>query len=221
MMNRISRINLVCLVILSSLLLAPVVIAQDTKPAPAPANWRPLLGEYVLDAETIIILEKDGKLSALYTRTDLAPLHQVGRDLFEFDAGTTRAGGRIRFLRDSRRKITSFRIGAMIFKRRPLGPEEGASQLKVTPLRPVPILLKEAKQASPPTETGDFITSDLVELRKTRSNDQARRPLRDNQQSFRNGLLFAAARFPATRTGRSPRSHQSPIKGIRLRPVGP
>ena len=148
------------------LLIAPVAIAQDTKPSPAPANWRPLIGEYVLDEETIIILEKDAKLSALYRRSELAPMHQVGRDLFEIDAGTSRAGGRIRFLRDARRKVTSFRIGGMIFKRRPLGPEEGATQLKVKPLRPVPILLKEAKQASPPAETGDFVPSDLVELRK-------------------------------------------------------
>ncbi len=147
-------------------LLTTLAVAQQPKPLPAPANWRPLLGEYVLDDETIIILEKDRKLSALYRRTELAPLHQVSRDLFEFDAGTSRAGGRIKFLRDARGKVTRFRIGGMIFKRRPLGPEEGATQLKVRPLRPVPILIKEAKQAEPPQETGDFLPTDLVELRK-------------------------------------------------------
>jgi D-alanyl-D-alanine dipeptidase len=143
-----------------------VVAAQEAKPLPAPAQWRPLLGEYVLDDETIIILEKDGKLNALYRRTEFAPLHQVSRDLFEFDAGTSRAGGRVRFLRDGRGTVTGFRIGAMTFKRRPLGPEEGATQLKVKPLRAVPLLIKEARLASPPQETGDFLPSDLVELTK-------------------------------------------------------
>jgi D-alanyl-D-alanine dipeptidase len=148
------------------LLLSQAALAQEAKPLPAPARWRPLIGEYVLEDETIIILEKDGKLCALYKRTDLAPMTEVSRDLFEFDAATTRAGGRVRFLRDSRGKVTRFRIGGMIFKRRPLGPEEGATQLKVQPLRPVPTLIKEAKTANPPQETGDFLPSDLVELRK-------------------------------------------------------
>ena len=163
----ISRINRFIIADLAVLLLSVIsVIAQDAKPAPAPLQWRPLLGEYVLDDQTIIILEKDQKLSALYRRTELEPLHQVSKDLFEFDQGTTRAGGRIKFLRNSRGKVTSFRIGGMIFKRRPLGPEEGATQLKVNPVRPVPILLKEAQAAQPPEETGDFLPSDLVEIKK-------------------------------------------------------
>jgi D-alanyl-D-alanine dipeptidase len=152
--------------ILLNLVILSTVSAVAQPPKPAPAQWRALLGEYVLDDQTIIILEKDQKLSALYRRTEFAPLHQVSKDLFEFDAGTSRAGGRIKFLRDSRGKVTSFRIGGMIFKRRPLGPEEGAAQLKVNPVRPVPILLKEAEKAEPPNETGDFLPSDLVALRK-------------------------------------------------------
>jgi D-alanyl-D-alanine dipeptidase len=149
------------------LLLVQAAIAQQAKPLPAPARWRPLLGEYVLEDETIIILEKEGKLNAFYKRSsELVPMHQVSKDLFEFDPSTSRAGGRIRFLRDSRGKVARFRIGGMIFKRRPIGPEEGAVQLKVQPLRPVPALIKEAQKAEPPNEKGDFLPTDLVELRK-------------------------------------------------------
>ncbi len=47
-----------------------------------------------------------------------------------------------------------------------MGPEEGATQLQVTPLRPVPTLIREALKAQPPNETGDFLVSELVELKK-------------------------------------------------------
>ena len=162
----IRSIRPIIVVVLVSLL-ATATIAQPAKPQPAPARWRPLLGEYVLEGETIIILEKDGKLSAHYKKTsELASMRQVSSDLFEFDPSTSRAGGRIKFLRNSRGKVSRFRIGGMIFNRRPLGPEEGATQLRVEPLRPVPTLLKEALAAQPPPETGDFLPTDLVELRK-------------------------------------------------------
>jgi len=113
-----------------------------------------------------MILEKDGKLCALYNRTELAPMRQISRNLFEFDSSTKREGGRFVFLRDARGRVNQFRTGHMFFKRKPLGPEEGAAQLKVEPLRPVPILIKEALKAQPPAETGDFLPTDLVELRK-------------------------------------------------------
>ncbi|HET9712990.1 MAG TPA: M15 family metallopeptidase, partial [Pyrinomonadaceae bacterium] len=136
-------------------------------PSPAPARLRPLLGEYTLDDETIIILEKDGKLCAFYKRSnELECMREVSRNMFEFEASTKRAGGRFVFLRDARGSAKQFRVGQMFFKRRPLGPEEGATQLKVKPLRPVPVLIKEARAAQPPEETGDFLPADLVELTK-------------------------------------------------------
>jgi D-alanyl-D-alanine dipeptidase len=153
--------------VLVILLLFSAAIAQEPKPLPAPSRWRPLLGEYVLDKETIIILEKDRKLCAFYKQSnELECMGEVSRNLFEFDASTKRAGGRFRFLPDSRGRVNQFRVGHMFFKRRPLGPEEGAAQLKVQPLRPVPVLIKEARAAEPPKETGDFLPTDLVELKK-------------------------------------------------------
>lgn len=153
-------------VILLTLLLVTTTIAQQSKPAPAPVRWRPLLGEFVNEDLTITILEKDGKLSALYNRSELAPMREISRNVFEFDDSTKRAGGRFVFLPDKRGRVNQFRTGHMYFKRKPLGPEEGASQLKVNPLRPVPILIKEALEAQPPVENGDFLPTDLVELRK-------------------------------------------------------
>jgi D-alanyl-D-alanine dipeptidase len=148
---------------------ATVVLTQPattSKPLPAPARWRPLIGEYVRENETVIVLESDGKLGVLLNRTDLAPLRQLTTNSFEFDNSTSRNGERIQFSRDSRGKVTQVALGKLVYTRKPLGPEEGANQLKVQPLRPVPVLIKEALTAQPPNETGDFLPTDLVELRR-------------------------------------------------------
>jgi len=139
---------------------------NTAKPSAAPARWKPLLGEYVRDSEIVIVLEKDGKLWALFKRTELAPLQELKRDLFEFDSSTSHKGQRVVFSRDVRGRVTQVALAELVYKRKPLGPEEGATQLKVQPLRPVPLLIKEARTAEPPNETGDFLTTDLVELRK-------------------------------------------------------
>ena len=138
-------------------------LAQLTaKPKPAPASWRPLIGEYVHDSDTVIILEKDGALQALLNRADRQTLKQSSGDKFQSESNSTP----VVFTRDSRGKVTQVQIGTSVYKRRPLGPEEGSNQLRVEPLRPVPTLIKEARTAQPPEETGDFLPTDLVELRK-------------------------------------------------------
>lgn len=136
--------------ILLVLLLAAAAIAQTPKPAPAPVEWRPLLGEYVGQNETLIILEKDGKLYA-QKRGEPSSLKEISPDFF---------------LRDKDKKVSHLKVSGFIYERRLLGPEEGATQLKVKPVRPVRALIKEALQAQPPQENGDFLPSDLVELRK-------------------------------------------------------
>ena len=143
-MSKISRILFLVV------LLAAATVAQTTKPSPAPVEWRPLLGEYVGQSETLIIAEKNGKLLAV-KRGEPTSVKEVTPDFF---------------LRDKNKKVTHLKIGGFIYERKPLGPEEGAAQLKVKPLRPVPALIKEALQAQPPPETGDFLPTDLVELRK-------------------------------------------------------
>ena len=118
-------------------------IAQQPKPHPAPARLRPLIGEYVHDNQTVIVLENDGKLYALNKGS--AQTREISNTAF------------------SRNQLT---LDNVIYTRKPLGPEEGATQLKVEPLRPVPDLIKEALAAQPPEETGDFLPTDLVELTK-------------------------------------------------------
>ena len=143
-----------------------VWVGVAAKPAAAPVRWRPLIGEYVQNDQTLIILESDGKLVALFNRKERAPLDEISKGKFQFAAASARAGERVVFSRDARGRITQVEIGNSTFKRRPLGPEEGSNQLKVEPLRPVPDLIKEARTAKPPEETGDFRPADLVELTK-------------------------------------------------------
>jgi len=140
--------------------------ATTPKPASAPAKWMPLIGEYVHDTENVIILENDGKLVALFNRHDLVNLREVATDSFERDVSDSRFVEHVQFSRDSRGHVTQVAFGKLPYKRKPLGPEEGAAQLKVQPLRPVPDLIKEALKAQPPNETGDFLPTDLVELKK-------------------------------------------------------
>jgi D-alanyl-D-alanine dipeptidase len=150
---------------ISLISVTPPQLATTPKPRPAPIQWRALIGEYVGDSETVIILESDGKLCALFARTELASLKQLTSDSFQFD-GSTRKGERVVFSRDARGTVTQLTIGQLTYKRKPLGPEEGANQLRIQPLRPVPTLIKEALTAQPPNETGNFLPAELVELKK-------------------------------------------------------
>ncbi|HEX7774149.1 MAG TPA: hypothetical protein VF435_17120, partial [Pyrinomonadaceae bacterium] len=134
-----------------SLLLAAAVIAQTAKPAPAPLEWRPLLGEYVNNDKTIIVLENGGKLYAFLKQTPPGPMQEIPENVF---------------YRDGEGKVSHFKLDGVIYTRKPLGPEEGATQLKVKPVRPVKTLIKQALAATPPNESGDFMPTDLVELRK-------------------------------------------------------
>ena len=53
------------------------------KPAAAPVRWRPLIGEYVLNDQTLIILESDGKLVVLFNRKERAPLDEISKGGFK------------------------------------------------------------------------------------------------------------------------------------------
>jgi len=140
--------------------------SKQAKPLPAPARWRGLIGEYGLDNGILYILEKDGRLCASFKRAELEPLEEVSKNIFKFPAPGSRAGQRLVFTRDAHGRATQVEAGNVLYKRRQVGPEEGANQLRVKPLRPVPELLKEARAAEPPKENGEFRAPDLVELTK-------------------------------------------------------
>jgi len=138
----------------------------QSRPSSAPARWHGLIGEYGLDDGILYILEKDGRLCALFKRVELEPLEEVSKNIFKFSAHVRRAEQRLVFTRDAHGRAAQVEIGNVLYKRRQIEPEEGANQLRVAPLRPVPELLKEARAAAPPKESGEFHAPDLVELTK-------------------------------------------------------
>ena len=138
----------------------------QAKPLPAPARWRGLIGEYGLDNGILYVLEKDGRLCALFKKAELERLEEVSKHIFKFPAQGSHAGQRLVFTRDAHGRATQVEAGNVLYKHRQVGPDEGATQLRVQPLRPVPELMKEALAAEPPKEGAEFRAPDLVELTK-------------------------------------------------------
>jgi len=145
-----------------------VQAAQFTasKPAPAPARWLGLIGEYGPDNEVLYILEKDAKLAASFKRAEPESLQEISRNVFAFAADGPHANQRLEFTRVRNGRATQVKLNNTTLERRHIEPEAGTNQLRVTPLRPVKELLQEALTAQPPVESGDFRKPELVELIK-------------------------------------------------------
>ncbi|HVG19697.1 MAG TPA: M15 family metallopeptidase, partial [Blastocatellia bacterium] len=135
-----------------------------SKPPPAPKQFEGLIGEYGWDHDILYIFEKDGRLWALIEWFEFDPLEQVSENVFRFPNRGLYDGEQLVFKRGAGGRATEVEAANVVFKRRAVGPEEGARQLRVTPLRPVSLLLKEALAAGPPSAGGEFSEPDLVEL---------------------------------------------------------
>lgn len=135
------------------------------KPLPVSESLRGLVGEYGPDYDTTYIFERDGKLWILFEQVEFDELEQVSENVFKFPQTGLYPGEKLFFKRDKSGRATEIVAATVKFKRRQIGPESG-NQLRITPLRPVDELLKEALAAKPPVETGDFRPTDLVELTK-------------------------------------------------------
>jgi serine beta-lactamase-like protein LACTB len=137
--------------------------AKETIPPAVPEKWRGLIGEYGPDYDTLYILERDGKLQALIEWFFLYPLEEVRPDVYRFPDFGLYEGERIVFTRGPGGKAKSAVAAGVVFERRPIDGEDGAT-FKITALRPVDELRREALAARPPVEQGEFRQSDLVEL---------------------------------------------------------
>jgi CubicO group peptidase (beta-lactamase class C family)/D-alanyl-D-alanine dipeptidase len=138
---------------------------KETKPAPMPANWAGLIGEYGWDHNTLYILEKDGQLYALIEWFFLYPLKEIDKNTYEFPDHGLYHGEKLIFSRDKKGQATEVAAASVVFARRKLDGEDG-STFKIKPLKPVADLRKEALKATPPVEKGDFRKPDLVDLNK-------------------------------------------------------
>ncbi|HEU4993481.1 MAG TPA: M15 family metallopeptidase [Gemmatimonadaceae bacterium] len=134
-------------------------------PEPAPAKWMGLIGEYGPDTTLRwIALERDRRMHILDQYGNYVPLAEKSDSVFEAPRSTASVSGELHFLRDSAGRATAIRLGDMMMARRKIEPPPGVNQLRITPLRPVEELRREALNARPPAETGSFKQPDLVEL---------------------------------------------------------
>jgi len=137
---------------------APLAVASI--PAPPPARWLGLLGEYGAGENFRVVAEYDGRLRLIDTALRVTPLTERTDDAFVTAPDATP----VRFTRDQTGRATELALGTAKLSRNRIEPEGGANQLRVTPVRPLSELRAEALAATPPSERGPFAASDLVEL---------------------------------------------------------
>lgn len=140
-----------------------LVRTAEQKPAAVPARWKGLIGEYGWDHDILYILEKDGKLHALIEWYDDYPLTEISKDVYAFPDYGLYHGEKLSFARDKNGRATQALVGYVLFKRRTIDGEDGAT-FKIISLKPSIELRKTALAAKPPEEKGDFLKPDLVEL---------------------------------------------------------
>jgi CubicO group peptidase (beta-lactamase class C family)/D-alanyl-D-alanine dipeptidase len=133
------------------------------KPDSLPARWAGLVGEYGWDHDILFIYERQGTLFALIEWFFAYPLKQESDSVFAFPRDGLYDGEQLVFRRDRRGRVMGLEAAGVYFARRTIGPE-GEGQLRVTAVRPVPVLLLEAQAAVPPAESGSFRAPDLVDL---------------------------------------------------------
>ncbi|HVP48632.1 MAG TPA: serine hydrolase [Bryobacteraceae bacterium] len=132
--------------------------------APAPERFRGLIGEYGWDHNTIYILERDGKLTALMEWYDYYPLTQISPDVIRFPNWGLYDGETLAFHRGSDGRAAEVVLsGGIVFTRRKISGEERES-FHIQPLAPAAELRREAMAATPPREAGNFRSPELVEL---------------------------------------------------------
>lgn len=145
-------------------------VPRGPVPNEAPERFRGLIGEYGWDHNTLYIYEQDGQLRALIEWFFDYPLQELRPNVFAFPRSGLYTGEQLIFARDGRGRATSVTAANVVFPRRRIPGEDGApgapgaGVFRITPLKPIPGLRREALAASPPNETGDFKSSDLVEL---------------------------------------------------------
>lgn len=135
----------------------------DERPAPAPARWSGLIGEYGWDHNTLYILEDRGGLVALIEWFYYYPLEELSENEFAFPDYGLYHGEKLVFRRDADGMATEAVAAGIPFPRREVGTSAGET-FRIEPVKPIETLRAEASKASPPAEQGDFRESDFVEL---------------------------------------------------------
>lgn len=136
---------------------------DPSEPRDPPARWAGLIGEYGWDHNVLYIHERNGQLYALIEWFYLYPLEEISRDVYAFPDFGLYHGERLIFRRGPTGRASSVEAASVDFVRRDVGAETGET-FRISPERPVEELRAAALAATPPTEVGTFLDSDLVEV---------------------------------------------------------
>jgi CubicO group peptidase (beta-lactamase class C family)/D-alanyl-D-alanine dipeptidase len=133
-------------------------------PPEAPDRWLGLIGEYGWDHNTLFIYEDGGRLHALIEWTSMDLLEEIEEDTFAFPGSSLYHGERLVFHRGPDGRATYVDAAGITFVRRDVGTPSGET-FRIDPVRPVAELRADALGASPPSEPGEFLEPELIELR--------------------------------------------------------
>jgi D-alanyl-D-alanine dipeptidase/CubicO group peptidase (beta-lactamase class C family) len=142
-----------------------IVPVQVPKPAAANAALTPVIGEYGPDFDVLYLREKDTRLNALVDWFFEYPLERVSQNVYRFPRRGLYDGEEIVLERDPNGNVTAVIAGGVRLGRRPLPADNDQVNFKITPVRSVVDLRKEALAATPPREPASLKSPDLVELR--------------------------------------------------------
>lgn len=140
-------------------------VALPRRPSPA---VEALVGEYGEGKARLVIREMNGALEVSADGRAFEPARDIGGDRyatarlgeFRVDRGVPAARAKGAGVQSV---IQGISIGSIFLPRRDYGGAEGV--FRIVPLRPVAELQKEASALAPPKETGEFLQSDLVDVR--------------------------------------------------------
>ncbi len=126
---------------------APQLTLDDPsriRPLPATAELAALVGEYGAGADTIIVLERGGRLFAMHYPAEV----QIAVSSFA---------------RDSAGRPIALQLDTQRFPRRSVGTAEGVT-FRIVPAQPVDVLRRLALAEQPPVESGHHLRSDLTDV---------------------------------------------------------
>ena len=140
------------------------VLEFGRQPDSTPTRWRGLIGEYGTDTASFwYVIERDKRLWVMDEHKNYVPLTERSDSVFAAPIAPVSVQGEVRF-RTSDVGARTLHVGQLVRTRNVIGPLAGEPQLKVTPVRPLDEIRRDALTAVPPAESGSFKPTDLVDV---------------------------------------------------------
>jgi D-alanyl-D-alanine dipeptidase len=137
------------------------------QPDTVPTRWQAIIGEYGTDTvNRWFVIERDRRLWIIDQHKNYVPLTEQSDSVYQAPVAPVPVQGDVRFRFDSARHVASVQVGNVTMPHRHIEPPPGMAQMRITPVRPIDELRREALAASPPIEAGKFDPTELVDVIK-------------------------------------------------------